>query len=117
MNVRLLGLHTGPNNICYITRHFLFFSMCPHVTFYKALMSLSTVIIKGHVGFLQLLKWQCRTSFFTHVELCNAWIYFCLQFLHCAVWKIKKNTINALPVSVCGVSVTLLSTSELTTVK
>ncbi len=30
--------------------------------------SLSTFFIKGHVGFLQLLKWPCRTSFFTHVE-------------------------------------------------
>ncbi len=44
------------------------FSLCPHVTFYKTLTSLSTVFIKGHVGFLQLLKWPCRTSFFTHVE-------------------------------------------------
>ncbi len=49
------------------------FSLCPHVTFYKTLTRLdntfkSDVAIKGHVGFLQLLKWPCRTSFFTHVE-------------------------------------------------
>ncbi len=47
------------------------FSLCPHVTFYKTLTSLSTVFIKGHVGFLKLLnllKWPCRTSLFTHVE-------------------------------------------------
>ncbi len=44
------------------------FSLCRHVTFYKTLMSLSTVFIKGHVGLLQLLKSLCRTSFFTHVE-------------------------------------------------
>ncbi len=43
------------------------FSLCPHVTFYKTLMSLSTFFIKGHVGSLQLLNWPCRTSFFTHV--------------------------------------------------
>ncbi len=44
------------------------FSLCSHVIFYKTLMSLSTVFIKGHVGFLQLLKWLCCASFFTHVE-------------------------------------------------
>ncbi len=44
------------------------FSLCRHVTFYKTLMSLSTVFVKAHVGLLQLLKWPCRTSFFTHVE-------------------------------------------------
>ncbi len=44
-------LHVGPNNLCYVTRHF-FFSLCPDVTFYKTLTSLSTVFIKGHVGFL-----------------------------------------------------------------
>ncbi len=58
-----LGLHVGPNNACYVTRHILFFP-CHHVTFYKTLTSLSTVFIKGHVRFLQLLKWPCRTSFF-----------------------------------------------------
>ncbi len=47
------------------------FSLCPHVTFYKTLTSLSTVVIKGHVGFLQLLKWPRRTSFFGHVEPSN----------------------------------------------
>ncbi len=41
------------------------FSLCPHVTFYKTLTSLfSTVFIKGHIRFLQLLKWPCNTSFF-----------------------------------------------------
>ncbi len=44
------------------------FSLCRHVTFYKSLTSLSTVFIKAHVELLQLLKWLCRTSFFTHVE-------------------------------------------------
>ena len=44
------------------------FSLNRHVTFYKALTSLSTVFIKGHVVFLQLLKWPCHISFFTHVE-------------------------------------------------
>ncbi len=44
------------------------FSLCRHVTFYKTLTSLSTVFIKAQVGLLQLLKWPCRTSFFTHVE-------------------------------------------------
>ncbi len=57
----------GPNNLCYVTCHFLFFFLCPHVTFYKALTSLSTVFIKGYVGFLQLLKWPRRPSFFTLV--------------------------------------------------
>ncbi len=52
----------------YVTRHFLLFSLCPHVTFYKSLMSLPTVFVKGHIRFLQLLKWPCHTSFFTHVE-------------------------------------------------
>ncbi len=44
------------------------FSLCRHVTFYKTLTSLSTVFIKVHVELLQLLKWLCRTSLFTHVE-------------------------------------------------
>ncbi len=63
-----VGLHMGPNNLCYVTGHFLFSPYVLHVTFYKTLTSLSTVFIKGHVGLLQLLKWLCRTSFFTHVE-------------------------------------------------
>ncbi len=29
------------------------FSLCPHLTFYKTLTSLSTVFIKGHVVFLR----------------------------------------------------------------
>ena len=68
------GLHMGPNNVCYVTRHFLFFSrLCRNVTFDKSLTSLSIAsvvfFIKVHVGMiLQLLKWPCRTSFFTHVE-------------------------------------------------
>ena len=61
----------GPNNLCYVTHHFLFFPHFRHVTFYKTLMSLSTVFIKAHIGLLQLLKWPCRTSFFTHVEPSN----------------------------------------------
>ncbi len=44
------------------------FTLCRHVTFYKTLMSLSTFFIKPHVGLLQLLKWPCHTSLFTHVE-------------------------------------------------
>ncbi len=63
----ILGLHMGPNHLCYVTSLFIFF-LCPHVTFYKTLTSLSTLFIKGHIGFLQLLKWQCRTSVFTHVD-------------------------------------------------
>ena len=62
-----LGLHMGLNNLWYVTRHFLVLPMS-HVTFYKTLTSLSTVFIKDHVGHLQLLKWLCPTSFFTHVE-------------------------------------------------
>ncbi len=58
----------GPNNLCYVTRYVLFFSLCPHVTFDKTLTSLSTVFIKGHVWFLQLLKRPCHTACFTHVE-------------------------------------------------
>ncbi len=54
----------GPNNLCHVTHHFLFFSLCRHVTFYKTLTSLSTVFIKAHIRFLQLLKWPCSTSFF-----------------------------------------------------
>ncbi len=62
-------LHMGPNNLCCVTRHSLFiFSLCRDVTFYKSLTLLSTFFIKAHVGLLQLLKWPCRTSFFTHVE-------------------------------------------------
>ncbi len=52
-----IGLHMGPNKLRYVTCHFLL-----------TMTSLSTLFIKGHVGFVQLLKWQCRTLFFTHVE-------------------------------------------------
>ncbi len=56
----------GPNNLCYVTRHFLFFSLYPYVTFYKTLTSFSAVFIKiMEVGFLQLLKWIC------HLDLDN----------------------------------------------
>ena len=75
----------GPNILCYVTRHFLF---CPyvalslfirpwrHFTCYmynlenkqQQQQQLSTVFIKGNVWLLQLLKWPCRTSFFTDVE-------------------------------------------------
>ncbi len=56
-------------HIIYAMSHITFYSsLCHHVTFYKTLTSLSTVFIKGHVGFLQFLKWPCHTSFFTHVE-------------------------------------------------
>ncbi len=72
LNLSLLpciGLYMGPNNLCYVTCHFLFFPYVPMSLFYKTLMSLSTVFIKGrHVRFLQLLKWLCCPSFFTHVE-------------------------------------------------
>ncbi len=51
-----------------MSRVTFYFSLCHHVTFYRTLTLLSTVFIKGHVGFLQLLKWPCRNSFFTHVE-------------------------------------------------
>ncbi len=61
------GLHMGPNNLCYVTRHFLYFPMSP-CHFYKTLTSLSTVFIKGHVRLLQILKCSCRTSFLTHVR-------------------------------------------------
>ncbi len=46
---------------------FYFYPMSP-CHFYKTLTSLSTLFIKPHVGLLQLLKWPCWTSFFTHVE-------------------------------------------------
>ncbi len=52
------------------TSLFIFFLMSP-CHFYKTLTSLSTVFIKGYIGVLQLLKWPCRTSFFTHVEPCH----------------------------------------------
>ena len=58
----------GPNNICWVTHHSLIFSLCPDVTFYKTLTSISTVFIKGHVEFVKFLNWPCRTSLFTHVE-------------------------------------------------
>ncbi len=38
----------GPNNLCYVTRHFLSFPYVP-MSLFKTLMSLSTVFIKGHV--------------------------------------------------------------------
>ncbi len=53
----------GPNNLCYVTRCFLFFPYVPMSFFYKTLTSLSTVFMQGHFGFLQLLKWPYRTSF------------------------------------------------------
>ncbi len=70
------------------------FSLCHHVTFYKTLTLLSTVFIKGHVGCLQLLKWPCHTSIFTHVEpliyntmyklccyvSCTKGLYICMSF-------------------------------------
>ncbi len=58
----------GANNLSYVTRHFLFFPYVAMSLFIRPLTSLSTVFIKSHVGLLQLLKWPCRTSFFTHVE-------------------------------------------------
>ena len=61
------GLHMGPNNLRCRTSLFIF-SLCPHVTFYKTLTSLSTAFITGHVAFLQWLKWPSHTSVFTHVE-------------------------------------------------
>ncbi len=63
-----IGLHMGPNNLLLCHMSLFIFSLCPHVTYYKTLTSLSTVFIKGHIGFLQLLKWPCHTSFLTHVE-------------------------------------------------
>ncbi len=49
------------------TSLFIFVPMS-HVTLYNILTSLSTVFIKGSCWILQLLKWLCRTLFFTHVE-------------------------------------------------
>ncbi len=64
-----LGPHMGPDNLCHVTRHLLFFSLCHHATFYKTLTSLSTVIIKGHVLISTTFKVApCHTSCFTHVE-------------------------------------------------
>ncbi len=59
------------------------FSLCPHVTFYKTLTSLSTVFIKAHVGLLQLLKWLSHFVF-----------YPCGALLQCGRWfgKKKKKT-------------------------
>ncbi len=48
------------------------FYLCPHVTFYKTLTSLYTVVIKGHVRFLQLLKWRCHTSFLALLDFVRA---------------------------------------------
>ncbi len=70
----------SPNNFMLCHTSLFIFSLCPHVTFYKTLTSLSTVFVKGHIAFLQLLKWLRHTSFFTHVEtnilsiLWNIWI-------------------------------------------
>ncbi len=50
----------GPNNLCYVTLHFLFFPYVP--------MSLSTVSTKGQVGFLQTFKVAMSHFVFTHVE-------------------------------------------------
>ncbi len=69
---------------CYVTHHFLL-SLCPRVTFYKTLMSLSAVFIKGHIWFLELLKWPCRTSFFIHVEPYVTYSYSDLVPFH--VWN------------------------------
>ena len=81
----LIGLHMGPNYLRYVARQF-YFSLCHHVTFYKSLTSLSTVFIKAYVGLLQLLKWPCRTSFFTHVEP-----YWCRCTLFSLTFKITSN--------------------------
>ncbi len=51
---------------------FYFFPVS-HITFNEILTSLSTVFIKGSHLILQLLKWPCRTSFFTHVEPYIVW--------------------------------------------
>ncbi len=70
LSLLILALHMDPNHLCYVTCHFLIFfpcPCCPHVTFYKILTSLSTafiMFIKGHVQFLQLLKWPCRTTLY-----------------------------------------------------
>ncbi len=57
----------GPNNLCYVTRHFYFFPYVAMSLFIRPWRHF-LVFIKAHVGLLQLLKWPCRTSFFTHVE-------------------------------------------------
>ncbi len=41
-----IGLHVGPNNIYAMSHVTFYFSLCPHVTFYKTLTSLSTVFYK-----------------------------------------------------------------------
>ncbi len=43
------------------------FSLCPHVTFYKTLTSLSTVSIKAHVGLVQQ-SGHLTLRFFNHLE-------------------------------------------------
>ncbi len=47
---------------------FYFFPMSPLPLFIRHFHHFLHFFIKGHVGFLQLLKWPCRTSCFTHVE-------------------------------------------------
>ena len=74
------------------------FSLCRDVTFYKTFASLSTVFIKAHVGLVQLLKWPCRTSFFTHVEPYTFYLphgveielIFALQARGSNIWPIFK---------------------------
>ena len=72
MYVRYRGLHGSKYFMLCRTSLFIF-TLCRHVTFYKTLTSLSTVFIKPHVGLLQLLKWLCRTSFFT-LDMVVQWI-------------------------------------------
>ena len=81
----------GPNNLCHMS---LIFSFCPHVTFYKTLMSLSTVFIKGQVGVLQLLKWPCRTWFLTHEEPYVGVRLFILRLLKDSLQVIDRNPMN-----------------------
>ncbi len=65
----------GPNNLCYVTCHFLFFSLCPHVTFCKTLRSRSTVFIKGHGGYNLVAVSHVSHFVFTNVEpsKCLVW--------------------------------------------
>ena len=68
----LLGLHMGPDNLCYVTRHVSFFPYVIMSLLYDLYVTFHS-FIKGYVGFLQLLKWPCHTSFFTHVEPYYCW--------------------------------------------
>ncbi len=94
-----------PNNLCYchtyVTFYFflymssiclfffslyVFFSACPHVTFYKTLTPLST----GHVRFLQLLKWSYITLHFLPIcaygalaLVCSLLLCICVCICHC----------------------------------